>query len=77
MISVLPASTSTSPAFRAIALLALATTALPGAALAQSFPTRPITMIVPFFVSWLFTRATLLTGRTPAILIGFILSVGR
>ena len=32
-------------------------------------------MIVPFFVSWLFTRATLLTGRTPAILIGFILSV--
>jgi uncharacterized membrane protein len=34
-----------------------------------------ITMIVPFFVSWLFTRATLLTGRTPAILIGFILSV--
>ena len=34
-----------------------------------------ITMIVPFFVSWLFTRATLLTGRTPAILQGLIMSV--
>lgn len=34
-----------------------------------------ITMIVPFFVSWLFTRATLLTGRTPAILLGFVMSV--
>jgi hypothetical protein len=32
-------------------------------------------MIVPFFVSWLFTRATLLTGRTPAILLGLIMSV--
>ena len=34
-----------------------------------------ITMIVPFFVSWLFTRATLLTGRTPAILLGLVMSV--
>lgn len=34
-----------------------------------------ITMVLPFLVSWLFTRATLLTGRTPALLIGFILSV--
>jgi Na+(H+)/acetate symporter ActP len=34
-----------------------------------------ITMVLPFLVSWLFTRATLLTGRTPALLIGFITSV--
>ena len=34
-----------------------------------------ITMVLPFLVSWLFTRATLLTGRTPALLIGFIMSV--
>jgi len=34
-----------------------------------------ITMVVPFFISWLFTRATLLTGRTPAIILGFVLSI--
>jgi hypothetical protein len=34
-----------------------------------------VTMIGPFFVSWLFTRATQQTGRTPAILLGFIMAV--
>jgi len=34
-----------------------------------------ITAVVPFFISYLFTRATQLTGRTPAILIGFISAV--
>lgn len=34
-----------------------------------------ITMVAPFFISWLFTRATLLTGRTPAILLGFVMSI--
>lgn len=34
-----------------------------------------ITMVVPFFISWLFTRATLLTGRTPAIILGFVFSI--
>jgi hypothetical protein len=33
------------------------------------------TLIVPFFVSYLFTRATHITGRTPAIMLGFIASV--
>ena len=34
-----------------------------------------ITAVGPFFISYLFTRATQLTGRTPAILIGFISAV--
>ncbi len=34
-----------------------------------------LTMIGPFFVSYLFTRATQLTGRTPAILLGFVCSM--
>jgi ABC-type nickel/cobalt efflux system permease component RcnA len=34
-----------------------------------------VTAVVPFFISYLFTRATQLTGRTPAILIGFISAV--
>lgn len=34
-----------------------------------------ITMVGPFLISWLFTRATLLTGRTPAIILGFVMSV--
>lgn len=34
-----------------------------------------ITMIAPFFVAYLLTRATQLTGRVPAILLGFIASV--
>lgn len=33
------------------------------------------TLIVPFFISYLFTRATHITGRTPAIMLGFISSV--
>ena len=35
-----------------------------------------ITVIAPFFISYLFTRATQLTGRVPAILLGFISAVG-
>jgi hypothetical protein len=34
-----------------------------------------ITAVAPFFISYLFTRATQLTGRTPAILIGFISAI--
>jgi hypothetical protein len=34
-----------------------------------------LTMIGPFFVSYLFTRATQLTGRTPALLLGFVCSM--
>ena len=34
-----------------------------------------LTMIGPFFLSYMFTRATQLTGRTPAILLGFIASL--
>ncbi|MBP6011596.1 MAG: hypothetical protein KBA31_05145 [Alphaproteobacteria bacterium] len=34
-----------------------------------------ITMIGPFFVSYALTRATQLTGRTPAMLLGFISAV--
>lgn len=34
-----------------------------------------VTMIGPFFVSYMFTRATQLSGRTPAILLGFIMAV--
>lgn len=34
-----------------------------------------VTLIGPFFVSYLFTRATQLSGRTPAILLGFIMAV--
>lgn len=33
------------------------------------------TLIVPFFISYLFTRATHITGRVPAIMLGFIASV--
>lgn len=33
------------------------------------------TAIVPFFISYVLTRATQLTGRTPAILLGFISAV--
>jgi len=35
-----------------------------------------ITVIAPFFVSYLFTRATQMTGRVPAILLGFISAIG-
>ena len=35
-----------------------------------------LTAIGPFVVSYMFTRATQLTGRTPAILLGFIFSMG-
>ena len=35
-----------------------------------------ITVIAPFFISYLFTRATQLTGRVPAILLGFISALG-
>jgi hypothetical protein len=31
-----------------------------------------VTMIGPFFVSYFLTRATQLTGRTPAIILGFV-----
>jgi hypothetical protein len=34
-----------------------------------------ITAVVPFFFAYLFTRATQITGRTPAILIGFISAI--
>ena len=34
-----------------------------------------VTMIGPFFVSYLLTRATQLTGRMPAILLGFISAI--
>lgn len=34
-----------------------------------------ITAVAPFFVSYLITRATQLSGRTPAIMIGFISAV--
>ena len=34
-----------------------------------------LTVIGPFFVSYFFTRATQLTGRTPALLLGFIASL--
>lgn len=33
------------------------------------------TTIVPFFISYYLTRATQLTGRTPAILLGFLSAV--
>ncbi|MCE9521506.1 MAG: hypothetical protein K8S25_03630 [Alphaproteobacteria bacterium] len=33
------------------------------------------TAVVPFFVSYLLTRATQLSGRTPAIMIGFISAI--
>jgi hypothetical protein len=35
-----------------------------------------LTTIAPFFISYLFTRATQLTGRVPAIMIGFVSAVG-
>ena len=34
-----------------------------------------LTVIGPFFVSYFFTRATQLTGRAPAIMLGFIASL--
>ena len=34
-----------------------------------------VTMIGPFFVSYFLTRATQLTGRTPAVLLGFVSAV--
>ena len=34
-----------------------------------------ITAVAPFFVAYLFTRATQLTGRTPAILLGFVAAI--
>lgn len=34
-----------------------------------------ITMIGPFFLSYFMTRATQLTGRTPAVLLGFISAI--
>ena len=34
-----------------------------------------ITMIGPFFVSYFLTRATQITGRTPAVLLGFVSAV--
>lgn len=38
----------------------------------QSLLVLSITVIGPFFVSYLLTRATQLTGRTPALLLGFV-----
>jgi Na+/H+-translocating membrane pyrophosphatase len=35
-----------------------------------------ITVIAPFFISYFFTRATQMTGRVPAILLGFISAIG-
>lgn len=35
-----------------------------------------ITVIAPFFISYVFTRATQLTGRVPAVLLGFVSAVG-
>jgi len=40
-----------------------------------AFVVLSATAIVPFFISYLLTRATQLTGRTPAILLGFISAV--
>jgi hypothetical protein len=34
-----------------------------------------ITMIAPFFLSYILTRATQLTGKVPAVMLGFIASV--
>ena len=41
----------------------------------NSLTVLAITAVIPFFISYLLTRATQLTGRTPAILIGFLSSV--
>ena len=41
----------------------------------QSLMVLSITVIAPFFVSYFLTRATQLTGRTPALLLGFISAV--
>lgn len=51
-----------------------------GQAADQSYVTNAllvlsVTMIGPFFVSYLMTRATQLTGRVPAILLGFISAI--
>ncbi|MBL9095598.1 MAG: hypothetical protein JNK07_01620 [Alphaproteobacteria bacterium] len=35
-----------------------------------------LTVIVPFFISYIFTRATQMSGRVPAILMGFVSALG-
>lgn len=35
-----------------------------------------LTVIGPFFISYLITRATQITGRVPAIMIGFVSALG-
>lgn len=35
-----------------------------------------LTVIAPFFIAYMFTRATQLSGRVPAILLGFVTAVG-
>jgi hypothetical protein len=35
-----------------------------------------LTAIVPFFISYLLTRATQLSGRVPAVMIAFVSSIG-
>jgi len=40
-----------------------------------AFVVLSATMIVPFFISYFLARATQLTGRTPAILLGFVSAV--
>ena len=35
-----------------------------------------VTMVAPFFISYMFTRATQLTGRVPAMLLGFAMALG-
>jgi hypothetical protein len=35
-----------------------------------------LTVIAPFFISYAFTRATQMTGRVPAIMIGFLSAIG-
>jgi hypothetical protein len=35
-----------------------------------------LTVVAPFFIAYMFTRATQLTGRVPAILLGFVTAVG-
>ena len=35
-----------------------------------------LTVIAPFFISYMFARATQISGRVPAILLGFVTAVG-
>lgn len=35
-----------------------------------------LTVIVPFFISYMFTRATQMSGRVPAVLMGFVSALG-